>query len=113
MEDWQDKLRKAIYGDARSAISPRGLEHDVEIDSVYHYSHLDGDLCRLIWFRRSLRKWPEESFVLDCFPEQIPYLKEYLGDYWEKGNLEVHLYDLDALHTHFCAQQAINNLPRR
>ena len=102
MEDWQDKLRKVIYGNVRSTIFPRGLEHDVEIDGIYHYSHLDGDLCRLIWFRRSLRRWSEESFVLDCFPEQIPYLKEYLGDYWEKGNLEVHLYDLDALHTHFC-----------
>ena len=102
LEDWQDNLRKVIYGNVRSTISPRGLEHDVEIDGSYHYSHLDGDLCRLIWFRRSLRRWPDESFVLDCFPEQIPYLKEYLGDYWEKGNLEVHLYDLNALHTHFC-----------
>lgn len=101
-EDWQITLKRVIYGDATDWLLPKGLEHDVVIDGVYHYSHLDGDLCRLIWFRRSLRMWPEESFVLDCFPEQVSYLKEYLGDYWEKDNLEVHLYNLDALHTHLC-----------
>lgn len=102
--DWQWKLRTAIYGDAASSPIPRGLEHDVYMDGVFHYSHLDGDLCSLIRFRRSLRKWPEESFVLSCFPEQVPYLKEYLGDHWGQDNLEIRLYDLDAVHTHFCGK---------
>ncbi|MBQ8240651.1 MAG: hypothetical protein IJZ38_07415 [Bacteroides sp.] len=101
-EDWNTRMKQAVYGDTADWGWIRGLEADVMMDGVYHYSHLDGDLCRLIWFRSSLRRWPEESFALDCFPEQVPYLKEYLGDYWDKGNLKVNLYDLDALHTHLC-----------
>ena len=101
-EDWNVRLKQAIYGEAADWVRIRGLEADVVMDGVYHYSHLDGDLCRLIWFRRTLRKWPNEAFALDCYPEQVPYLKEYLGDYWDKGNLEVNLYDPDALHTHLC-----------
>ena len=103
-EGWEAKLKVAIYGNATTWSMPRGLEHDAVIDGVYHYCHLDGDLCRLIRFKRSLARWPEESFVLDCFPDQMPYLKEYLGDYLEKANVEVHWYDLDALHTHLCGE---------
>ena len=102
MEDWDRNLRRVCYGNERANTLPRGLEHDAYINDEYHFSHLDGDLCRLILFRRSLRRWPEEKYVLACYPGQVSYLKEYLGDYWEKGNLEVRLYDLDALHTHFC-----------
>lgn len=103
-EGWETNLKVAIYGNATTWPMPKGLEHDAVIDGVYHYCHLDGDLCRLIRFRRSLARWPEESFVLDCFPDQMPYLKEYLGDYLAKANVEVHWYDLDALHTHLCGE---------
>ena len=103
-EGWETNLKVAIYGNATTWPMPKGLEHDAVIDGVYHYCHLDGDLCRLIRFRRSLARWSEESFVLDCFPDQMPYLKEYLGDYLEKANVEVQWYDLDALHTHLCGE---------
>ena len=70
------------------------------MDEAYHFSHLDGDLCRLIRFRRSMRNWPEEQYVLVCYSEQMPYLKEYLGDLWDGANLRVQRIDQDALHTH-------------
>ena len=98
--DWRIRLREAIFGDERANPLPRGLEHDAYMDEAYHFSHLDGDLCRLIRFRRSMRNWPEEQYVLVCFREQMPYLKEYLGDLWDGGNLRVQGIDLDALHTH-------------
>ena len=79
------------------------------IDGEYHFSHLDGDLCRLILFRRTLRKWPGEKFVLACYPDQVPYLEEYFGDYWDKDNLRVELYNLDALHTYLREDLKIEN----
>lgn len=100
MEDWERKLRRACYGNERANTLPRGLEHDAYINDEYHFSHLDGDLCRLILFRRSLRRWPEEKYVLACYPEQVSYLKEYLGDYWDQDNLRVEQISLDILHTH-------------
>lgn len=100
MEDWDAKLREAVFGNERANQLPRGLEHDAYIDGAYHFSHLDGDLCRLIRFRRSMRNWPEEQYVLVCYSEQVPYLKEYLGDLWDGANLRVQRIDLDALHTH-------------
>ena len=33
-------------------------------------------MCRLIRFRSTLRKWPEQRFVLDCYREQIPYAED-------------------------------------
>ena len=98
--DWCIRLREAIFGDERANPLPRGLEHDAYMDEAYHFSHLDGDLCRLIRFRRSMRNWPEEQYVLVCYSEQMPYLKEYLGDLWDGANLRVQRIDLDALHTH-------------
>ena len=106
---WKRKLRDAIYGDAPSGLAIRGLEHDVYIDGEYHFSHLDGDLCRLILFRRTLRKWPDKQFVLACYPDQVPYLEEYFGDYWDKDNLRVELYNLDALHTYLREDLKIEN----
>ena len=100
MEDWDRNLKRVCYGNERANTLPRGLEHDAYINDEYHFSHLDGDLCRLILFRQSLRRWPEEKYVLACYPEQVSYLKEYLGDYWDKDNLRVEQISLDILHTH-------------
>jgi hypothetical protein len=98
--DWHIRLREAIFGDERANPLPRGLEHDAYMDEAYHFSHLDGDLCRLIRFRSTLRRWPEETYVLHCYREQIVYLKEYLGDYSGKGNLKLRLYASETLRTH-------------
>ena len=108
MKSWKIKLREAIYDDAPTSVV-RGLEHDALIDGEYHFSHLDGDMCRLLWFRRTLRKWPDKKFVLACYPEQVPYLEEYFGDDWDKDNLRVELYSLDALHAYLCEEPKEEN----
>lgn len=106
-KSWKRKLREAVYGDAPSGMAIRGLEHDVYIDGEYHFSHLDSDLCRLIWFRRTLRN--KVKFVLACYPDQVPYLEEYFGDYWDRENLRVELYNLDALHAYLCEELKTEN----
>ena len=102
LDDWQNKLGKSLYGYGMIGANSSGIEYDANVEGVFHYCHLDGDLCRLIRFRSTLRKWPEQRFVLDCYREQIPYLREYLGDYWSKENLRVRVIKLESIHTHFC-----------
>ena len=63
----------------------------------------------MISFRRTLRKWPEKRYVLVCYPEQVPYIKEYLGDYWDKGNLRTELYNLDAIHAYWFEEEKEEN----
>lgn len=104
IDNWNERLRKALYADATPSPYSKAPEHDVSSEGTYYLSHLDGDLCRLILFRRSLRTQPRASYVLDCYPFQITYVREYLGDYYDQDNLEVRLLDLDALHTHFCEE---------
>ncbi len=101
-EDWKHILKEAMFGYAQQAAFLKDLEHDAHIDEKFYYSHLDGDLCRLIRFRRSLRKYPQYTFVLCCYPSQLNYIREYLGNYFDKDNLEILQCDLDALHTHIC-----------
>ena len=106
---WERDLKEIIFGDAEPSVAFGGLEHDVFENGEYYYSHLDGDLCRLISFRRNLRKWSENRYVLACYPEQVPYIKEYLGDYWDKENLRVELYNLDALHAYWFEEEKEEN----
>lgn len=101
-KDWKWNLKKGLYGDAQTALWPRDLDHDAFIDKTYYFFHLDGDLCRLIHFRRALARWKDESFVLDCFSEQIPYLKEFLNDLWNRPNLKIRQFELDQIHAILC-----------
>ena len=98
--DWRIRLREAIFGRLGTWENTDKKACDAYISGVYHYCHLDGDLCSLIRFRSTLRRWPEETYVLHCYREQIVYLKEYLGDYSGKGNLKLRMYAPETLHTH-------------
>lgn len=98
--DWHIRLRKALFGRLGTWENTDKKACDAYISGVYHYCHLDGDLCSLIRFRSTLRRWPEETYVLHCYREQIVYLKEYLGDYSGKGNLKLRMYAPETLHTH-------------
>ena len=100
--DWWIRLREALFGRLGTWSGERGIECDANIEGTFHYCHLDGDLCSLIRFRRSLRKRPDAQFVLYCYRDQVPYLKEYLGDYWTRDNLKIRVMKLDVIHTHFC-----------
>ena len=101
-DDWWIRLREALFGRIGTWGGERGIECDANIEGTFHYCHLDGDLCSLIRFRSSLRKRPEAQFVLYCYREQVPYIREFLGDYWGRDNLKIRVIKLDVIHTHFC-----------
>ena len=46
---------------------------------MFELSFLDGDISRLFRFREAILD-RTGKFKIICFPEQIPFLKEYFGD---------------------------------
>ena len=54
------------------------MEYDACVDGARVYSHLDGDLARLIRFREAMELQSVPVEVL-CFPDQVPLLQNYLG----------------------------------
>ena len=101
-DDWWIRLREALFGRIGTWGGEREIECDANIEGTFHYCHLDGDLCSLIRFRSSLWKRPEMQFVLYCYREQVPYIREFLGDYWGRENLKIRVIKLDVIHTHLC-----------
>lgn len=77
--DWKEKLLELLFeADTRSY--DKGLfEYDACVEDVYIFSHLDGDLARLIRFREGI-EGREERFEVLCFPHQTDFLREYLGE---------------------------------
>lgn len=76
--DWKEKLLDLLFEpDIRSY--DRGLfEYDACVNGVYVLSHLDGDLARLVRFREAIENQKGKFEVL-CFPHQMHFLREYLG----------------------------------
>lgn len=77
--DWRERLMGASF---QPEMRPSGhgfMEFDAYWENTYIYSHLDSDIARLIRFSAALEK-QKESFEVMCFPWQVPFLKEYLGD---------------------------------
>ncbi len=78
LPDWREKILSRLFS---PKMRPRGygfMEYDAYLDGTYIYSHLDSDIARLVRFREALASQTENFEVL-CFPWQIEFLKEYLG----------------------------------
>ena len=54
--------------------------YDALTDGMYTLSFLDSNLWRLFRFREAVLGDPSLKCRIICFPEQVPFLKSYLGD---------------------------------
>ena len=77
LPDWNEKLMSLLFS---SEMRPKGhgsIEFDAYWDGKYIFSHLDGDIARLIRLGETLQcqKLP---FEVLCFPWQYEFLKGYL-----------------------------------
>ena len=71
--DWNEKLLDLLFEpDIRS------MEYDASIGNTCIFSHLDGDIARLIRFREAMQTSAKHFEVL-CFEDQVPFLRTYLG----------------------------------
>lgn len=93
--DWKEKLLDLLFEpDIRSY--DRGLfEYDACVNGVYVLSHLDGDLARLVRFREAIENQKGKFEVL-CFPHQMHFLREYLGQL-----VTIKTIDMDSVEAEF------------
>ena len=76
---WHEKLMSALFS---AELCPRGyysFEADAHWENKFYYSHLDGDIARLIRFKEAVQS-ETQSFEVVCFPWQAKFLYDYLGD---------------------------------
>ena len=78
LPDWKEKLLDLLFDPDSRSYDKGFMEYDACVNGVYIFSHLDGDLARLIRFREAvdIRGGPFEAL---CFPDQVNLLREYLA----------------------------------
>ena len=78
LPDWNERLMDLLFEPGSRSYNKGFMEYDACVDGVYIFSHLDGDLARLIRFREAVNPQTGRFEVL-CFPDQVPLLREYLA----------------------------------
>lgn len=76
--DWKELLLDLLFEAEDRSYNRGNFEYDACINGVYIFSHLDGDIARLIRFREAVSSRSGQFEAL-CFPSQVPFLREYLG----------------------------------
>lgn len=78
--DWKERLLELLF-DPEVRTYDRGLfEYDAKIGDAYVFSHLDGDLARLVRFKEAVQNQRGNYEVL-CYPYQMTFIREYLGNH--------------------------------
>ena len=78
--DWKERLLELLF-DPEVLTYDRGLfEYDAKIGDAYVFSHLDGDLARLVRFKEAVQNQRGNYEVL-CYPYQMTFIREYLGNH--------------------------------
>lgn len=76
--DWNEILLDLLFEPEDRSYNKGSFEYDACVNGVFVFSHLDGDIARLIRFREALRSQTVKTEIL-CYPHQVPFLREYLG----------------------------------
>ena len=77
--DWREQLLNIVFDRDCRSYGRGAFEYDAFVDGKYIYSHLDGDIARLIRFRDAWEDMRHDNCEILCYPEQVAYLREYLG----------------------------------
>lgn len=78
--DWQEKLLDLLFEPDTRSYDRGQFEYDAYVAGKYIYSHLDGDIARLIRFREAMEDGISGPCEVLCFPEQVAFLRNYLGE---------------------------------
>jgi hypothetical protein len=88
LPDWREKLMNALFSPQMRRQGYGSVEFDAYRGSKYYYSHLDGDISRLIRFKEAFGE-QEYDFEVLCFPWQVRFLHGYLGESAVLKQLEI------------------------
>ena len=89
--DWKEQLLDLLFDPEVRSYNRGDFEYDAYIDGVYIFSHLDGDIARLIRFAKQA-KYHTGKYEVLCFQHQMPFLREYLGQ-----NVELKIIDINSV----------------
>ena len=95
IEGWHDIHMEILYGEDGGNQWGFFFEHDAVVDGVAHISFLDGDLCKLIRVKDSLKTEKNLNYNIVCYPEQLSMVQEYLVEFLGKGRLGLQTVAID------------------
>ena len=95
IEGWHDIHMEILYGEDGGHQYEFFFEHDAVIDGTAQISFLDGDLCKLIRVKDSLKTNKELIYNIVCYPEQLSMVQEYLVDFLGKGRVRLQTVTID------------------
>lgn len=78
LPDWNETLLAALFPPELRLNGPGVMEYDAQREGICIFSHLDGDIARLVRLRQALEH-TEATFEVLCFPWQTAFLHGYLG----------------------------------
>lgn len=76
--NWNEQLLDLLFEPEDRSYNKGNFEYDACVEGVFILSHLDGDIARLIRFHDAV-KIRTGRFEVLCYPSQVPFLREYLG----------------------------------
>ena len=76
--DWNENLLELLFDPDIRSYNRGFMEYDASIGDTCIFSHLDGDIARLIRFREAMQTSSKRFEVL-CFGDQASFLRSYLG----------------------------------
>mgnify|MGYP006916224412 CR=1 FL=1 len=79
LQGWKRRLSGLLFEEEECSEGQGSFEYDAFVDGVYVFSFLDSDIARLLRFKSAVIHTDIICEVL-CFPYQLSFLKEYLGD---------------------------------
>ena len=80
-QNWRERILRALFKREERSFDMGSFTYDACADGVYTLSFLDSNLWRLFRFREAVLGDPSLKCRIICFPEQVPFLKSYLGDH--------------------------------
>ena len=91
LPDAKENLLSTLFTPNIRSYDRGGFEYDAKVGKKIIFSHIDGDLSRLIRFREAAKRLPFQFDVL-CLSFQEPYLEQYLDP-----GFSIHVVDLQNL----------------
>ncbi len=95
MKNWYGIHMEILYGADGEHQWEFSFEHDAIINDVAQISFLDGDLCKLIRVKDSLKTNKDLTYNIVCYPEQLSTIKEYLVEFRGKDRLTLQTVVID------------------
>lgn len=96
LRDWKNQLLDMLfYPSTRIREIDYGIEMDAYDGKKWWYSHLDGDIGRLIRLKEKLENATSMIVDMVCYPYQKDMLTKFLGD-----RIRVHLINMEDVERH-------------